>query len=283
MATSTRQARKDAERLRQDLCDTYDDWFRSLFSNSVVVDNLPLELPKRYLLKTLYEQGRIGYDKQTHLFLPCTGVGVDAYGLPTAYNLVGYNGLVLHRKADEVDILRINDTASGLMPFVDLQINKIVEFDITIRQNLDAIKTMTIAEVADRATLLSMANIAESRQIGATIAFVNKSANLGNNIATQPTGAQFLVDKLQQARAEVIDEVLQYLGTSVANTEKRERVQTAEVNASQGLAVDCISVMIDTFNHDAEIAGLDLRLRANTSLMKDRATAEQEVKNERDQ
>ena len=36
--------------------------------------------------------------------------------------------------------------------------------------------------------------------------------------------------------------------------------------------------MIDTFNHDAEIAGLDLRLKANTSLMKDRATAEQEVK-----
>ena len=52
---------------------------------------------------------------------------------------------------------------------------------------------------------------------------VNKSANLGNNIATQPTGAQFLVDKLQQARAEVIDEVLQYLGTSVANTEKQEQ------------------------------------------------------------
>lgn len=282
MATNTRQARKDAERLRQDLYNIYDNWFRSLFSNSVVVDNLPLELPKRYLLKTLYEQGRIGYDKQTNLFLPCTGVGVDAYGLSTAYNLVGYNGLVLHRQADEVDILRINDTASGLMPFVDLQINKIVEFDVTIRQNLDAVKTMTIAEVADRATLLSMANIAESRQIGATIAFVNKSANLGNNIATQPTGAQFLVDKLQQARVEVINEVLQYLGTSVANTEKRERVQTAEVNASQGLAVDCISVMIDTFNHDAEIAGLDLRLRANTSLMKDRATVEQEVNNERD-
>ena len=59
------------------------------------------------------------------------------------------------------------------------------------------------------------------------------------------------------------------IGINVANVDKKERVQDAEIRASQGFALDCISTLIETFNHDAEIGGLSIRLKGNTSLFKE--------------
>ena len=51
-----------------------------------------------------------------------------------------------------------------------------------------------------------------------------------------------------------------------------------EVMASQGLAKDMISTLIDTFNYDAEYGGIPIRLKANTSLMKENEILEKEEK-----
>ena len=284
MSTNSKQARKQAERRRQDIIDVYENDFRALFHNSVIVENLPNDLPKRYLLRTLLNKGGIAYDKQTGLYLPFVYSGIDAYGEPTAYNLIGMNGLTLWRKVDEVVILRANDVMFPTMNYIDVQIDKLVEFDMTILQDLDAVKTMTIMEVKDRDTLLTLGNVAETRQIGATLAVVNSSANLGETLNASSTGAQYLVDKLLQDREKVLNETYQHLGISTSNTDKAERVQSSEVTASQGKAIEHISTLIDTFNHDAEIGGLSIRLKANTSLIEDRELAikEQEQENEKE-
>ena len=284
MSTNSKQARKQAEKRRQDIIDVYENDFRALFHNSVIVENLPNDLPKRYLLRTLLNKGGIAYDKQTGLYLPFVYSGIDAYGEPTAYNLIGMNGLTLWRKVDEVVILRANDVMFPTMNYIDVQIDKLVEFDMTILQNLDAVKTMTIMEVKDRDTLLTLGNVAETRQIGATLAVVNSSANLGETLNASSTGAQYLVDKLLQDREKVLNETYQHLGISTSNTDKAERVQSIEVTASQGKAIEHISTLIDTFNHDAEIGGLSIRLKANTSLIEDRELAikKQEQENEKE-
>lgn len=281
MSTNSKQARKQAERRRQDIIDVYENDFRALFHNSVIVENLPNDLPKRYLLRTLLNKGGIAYDKQTGLYLPFVYSGIDAYGEPTAYNLIGMNGLTLWRKVDEVVILRANDVMFPTMNYIDVQIDKLVEFDMTILQNLDAVKTMTIMEVKDRDTLLTLGNVAETRQIGATLAVVNSSANLGETLNASSTGAQYLVDKLLQDREKVLNETYQHLGISTSNTDKAERVQSIEVTASQGKAIEHISTLIDTFNHDAEIGGLSIRLKANTSLIEDRELAIKEQEQEK--
>ena len=284
MSTNSKQARKQAEGRRQSIIEVYEHDFRALFHNSVIVENLPNDLPKRYLLRTLLNKGGIAYDKQTGLYLPFVYSGIDAYGEPTAYNLIGMNGLTLWRKVDEVVILRANDVMFPTMNYIDVQIDKLVEFDMTILQNLDAVKTMTIMEVKDRDTLLTLGNVAETRQIGATLAVVNSSANLGETLNASSTGAQYLVDKLLQDREKVLNETYQHLGISTSNTDKAERVQSIEVTASQGKAIEHISTLIDTFNHDAEIGGLSIRLKANTSLIEDRELAikEQEQENEKE-
>ena len=70
MATNTRQARRDAEHLRKQLFDVYYNEFASKFHNSVKIENLPADLPKRYLLRTLMTKGGIAPVSYTHLTLP---------------------------------------------------------------------------------------------------------------------------------------------------------------------------------------------------------------------
>ena len=108
MATNSREARRDAERKRKLYFDNYMADFCSLFHSAVEIENLPLDLPKRYLLKILLTKGGIAYDKQTKLFLPFVEKGIDVYGLPISYTLIGFNGLNFTRNPEEVVILRAN-------------------------------------------------------------------------------------------------------------------------------------------------------------------------------
>ena len=265
MAINTREAVKEAQKHRRGYFDTYLTRFCSFFHNAVRVEtNEFKDLPKRYLLKTLMTKGGIAFDKELRLFLPFVKSGIDIYGLPKAYNLIGMNGFTRQRKADEVVILRANDLQVPLITYLEQQADKLAEIDMSIKQNLDAIKIMSVIEVPDKATMLSFSNLENARELGASVLFVNKGVNVKGNVTSVQTGAQYFVDKLQEARTQILNETFQTLGIGTMNTYKKERVQSAEVEASNFYTIDSINTLIDTFNYDAEYGGLDIRLVPNT-------------------
>lgn len=259
---SSRQERKRAEKRRDEIACDYRNRLGLIFENSITFENLPTDLPKRYLTRVLREKGGIAYDKISGLYLPYVRMGIDVYGLPTGYTLGGYDGTVFTRRADEVIILRTNPHSVPVQQFLDIQIEKIVEFDMSIMQNLDAIKTMSVIDVPDIKTLNTLQNLDDSRRIGASVAFASSLATKSLNVFS--TNAQFFIDKLNEARREIWNDTLAYLGVSTANVDKRERVQSAEIVATEGYSYDCLNILIDTFNYDAEIGGLPIRVRANT-------------------
>lgn len=263
---SSRQERKRAEKRRNEIATDYRNRLGLIFENSITFENLPVELPKRYLTRVLREKGGIAYDKISGLCLPYGRMGIDVYGLPTGYTLVGYDGTVFTRRTDEVIILRTNPHSVPVQQFLDIQIEKLVEFDMSIMQNLDAIKTMSVIDVPDIKTLNTLQNLDDSRRIGASVAFASSLATKSLNVFS--TNAQFFIDKLNEARREIWNDTLAYLGVSTANVDKRERVQSAEVVATEGYSYDCLNILIDTFNYDAEIGGLPIRVRANTIMYK---------------
>lgn len=269
MANNTRQATRDALIKRKKYENDYRALFSMLFHNSIVVENLPKDLPKRYLLRVLKNRGAIAYDKQSKVFLPFTKEGVDLYGLPKYYSLIGYNGFIVRRTAEEVVILRANDLEYSVEEYIESQVKKLVDYDMAIEQNLEAIKTMSVMQVGDEKQLLSVANMQMAKRIGATIVYVNKKSMTGAEMNVQQTGAKYLIKDLREDRKGCMNETLSTIGINVANVDKKERVQDAEIRASQGFALDCISTLIETFNHDAEIGGLKIRLRGNTSLFKE--------------
>ena len=266
MATNTRQARKDAEKKREIYFNNYMAQFCVLFNESVEIENLPSDLPKRYLLRVLRNKGGIAFDKITKLFLPYVEKGIDVYGLPLEYTLIGYNGFVVSRKPEEVVILRANDLKFPIVNYFEQQINKLVDLDMAIEQNLDSIRTCSIAEVSDESQLLSLANEYQAKRIGATVIFKNKKALTGSDLKVSKTDAEYLVDKLLENRKKVLNETLSTIGINMPNIDKRERVQNEEIRASQGFALDSLNALINTFNHDAKIGGLEIRLKGKTSL-----------------
>lgn len=261
---STKQEIKKAERFLCTAENLYVQYFLNLAHNSINIKGLPDDVPKRYFLKVLFKNGKIGnYGGMKGVFLPVSGVGVDIYGLPTDYILTGFNGYVHTASAKEVGILRLNDLSIPLYPYIKFQARRLAEIDAAIEQNLNAVKTMTMYECKDQSTLLSLQNAAKARQTGAVCAFAVKGT-LQDNIVVHETGAEYLCDKFTELRKEIMNETLSRLGVMTSNTDKRERVQTAEVNATVGVTVDNIYIMIDTFNYDAKISGLNLRMELNS-------------------
>ena len=271
MANNTKKAIQEAKAKRHKYFNYYVSNFCLLFNNSVEVVNGE-DLPKRYLLKVLRNRGAIAYDKQQKIYLPFTEIGIDLYGLPTQYQLIAYNGVTLMRSPNEVVILRANDLQYPMIEYFNQQAGKIVDIDMSIEQNIEAIKTMSIISVRDTAELLSLANYEYARRLGASVVYKEKGVE--NTVKVENTNAQYLVDKLLEARKEVINETLASIGIAVANTDKRERVQGLEVMASQGYAQDKLNTLVDTFNYDAEIGGLKIRLKANTTLSKNISNTE---------
>lgn len=264
---STKQKIKDAENRRRSRKEIYMDYFLGLLHNSITIENLPSDVPKRYFLKTLFKYGKIAHYQggKKELYLPCYGAGRDVYGLPTQYVLFGYNGYITTEKADNIQILRINDQGNGISDYIEQQCELIADIDMSIYQNLYAVRTMSIYECADEKTLLSIQNIEKARSVGALCAF-KKSGTYANGDALKvhSTNAEYLITDLQLYRKEVINETLTRIGVMTNPIEKKERVQTAEVNSNIGQTIDSIYVMIDTFNHDAKVGGLPLRMVLNS-------------------
>lgn len=279
--SNSRQARKEAERKLNCNIDYYTNYFNQYYNNSIVVKNPPqipaddksdnyIELPKRYLLKTLREMGGIAYDKLTGMYLRYTKRELDVYGLPKEYCLYGYNGFIASRKPEDVVILRANDLEYPVQEYIDIQARKLSNLDNAIFQNLDACKTMSIVQCPNEKTLLSLVNLENSRRLGASVAFVSAMAGKPdlNPLQVASTGATYLADKMQELRTQILRETLSNLGFSVSNEDKRERVQSAELTTLNTHGLDAINVLIDTFNYDAEYGGLDIRLESNTELSK---------------
>lgn len=258
---STKQEIKYAERYLKRRASDYMQYFLNIAHNSITIENLPNSVPKRYFLRVLFKEGKIGY--YNGLYLPANGVGVDIYGLPTEYILIGYNGKTYQGTSEDIKILRINDLSYPLYPFLKLQSEMLAEIDGAIRQNLNAVKIMRLFECKDQSTLLSLQNAWKAIHVGALCAFTTKG-QLTDNVTEHETGAQYLCDKFTELKREIMNETLERLGVMTANTDKRERVQKAEVDASVGVTIDNIYVMIDTFNYDAKVAGLDLRMKINS-------------------
>lgn len=267
MIENSRKARREADKRNRLYYLRNFRRFLALAHNAVKFNEALGDTPKRYIMKVLLDNGAIAYDKQTKLYLRFVPIGYDVYGLPTAYTLYGYNGLTLTRTPQEVVILRINDIQEPVVPFLQMQAEKVTKFDNAIEQNLEAIRTMTVYECSDDSQALTMVNEAEQRRIGATVVFRRKSSFNGIESKVSSTGAQYLIDKLMEAKQKIINETLTELGIATANTDKRERVQGIEVNTSLSYAHDSIYLMTDTFNYDAEQGGLDIRLKPNTSLI----------------
>lgn len=253
----------------------YSEYLNLLLNAVKIVDKgsanaLPFVV-ETFVKRALFENGAAGYDKITKQWYYVYGEGLDEYGKPTQLVLVTANGKTLTRKAyydDNEDgayeILGLPVSNLTLGAIIQETTDFMVNCDIAMRQNLEACKTPYIVVCRDENLRLSFAAALQEKQLGQAALIV--SPELGEGLKAISVNTPYLVDKFAEARDAERDTLLNKLGILTANTNKRERVQSSEVNATLGQASDYIYLLIDTFNKQCETYGLPFEMQYNGSM-----------------
>ena len=223
-----------------------------------------------FLKRGLFENGSMGYDKITKKWYYVYGLGLNDDGDPTELCFVTANGKTFTRPAYydnkddgayKVDALPINMSMSQMIKATtDFMIN----CEMAMTQNLEACKTPYIVVCKNENLRLSFETALQQKQTGQAVVVV--SEELGDGLKAVDIGVTYLVDRFAEARDTERDTLLTKLGILTANTDKKERVQSAEVNASLGQASDYIYMLIDNFNKQCDSYGVPYKMIFNGSM-----------------
>lgn len=223
-----------------------------------------------FLKRGLFENGSMGYDKITKKWYYVYGLGLNNDGDPTELCFVTANGKTFTRPAYydnkddgayKVDALPINMSMSQMIKATtDFMIN----CEMAMTQNLEACKTPYIVVCKNENLRLSFETALQQKQTGQAVVVV--SEELGDGLKAVDIGVTYLVDRFAEARDTERDTLLTKLGILTANIDKKERVQSAEVNATLGQASDYIYMLIDNFNKQCDSYGLPYKMLFNGSM-----------------
>ena len=165
---------------------------------------------------------------------------------------------------DAFDAWRIflaNPSITALMPVLETYAALLADCRVAIKQNINATKTPSFWVVDDPDTQLSIEQMAQQTFDGKPAVIVKR--NVAETLSAMKNETPFIADKVHQEYREILNEVLSRLGILTANTSKRERVQSAEVNAGLGQSIDSIYTIIDFWNKQIESYGLPYTMEFN--------------------
>ena len=226
--------------------------FLNLALNRFTWENLPCGLTSRKMEEFLIRHGKVMFYNDSNygvMCLPCSGVGeINVYGEPTQLNVFGANGY--NKVVDDEDGIIIRNNALGTNDINDLETfaYRLNEIELTMDLNLNAQKTPYII-LCDEKERLTFKNILLQVRKFKYAIFGAKRLN-PQSIDVLNTKADYLIDKLQNQKRELMNELLTFLGINNHNVQKSERLLVDEVNANN----DFILVNLDHMYDERKLA-----------------------------
>ena len=235
----------------------YDEIFQEILNlalNRFRWENLPNGLTSEQLELLLISKGQLMFFEDENLgflILPAyKSNDINIYGLSNSYNIYAENGK--YNKTIELETYEENEKIiNGVLiknnHIASPQINNLQIFakridDIEMTQDVNLFQQCIPKLIlADEDTKLTAKSIIEKITKFKFVIFGKKS--LMNNIGSDvlDTSAPYVLDKLQEYKTEVKNELLTLLGINNNNNIKKERMITDEVNANN----DYINTNID--------------------------------------
>lgn len=188
----------------------------------------------RFLELCLFNNGRAVFVKDPKLgFLAVNGNPSDklnVYQLPEKVQAwsIGYTRQF---DFDEVVYIMNNELMKPTRATVELFAYRLYETERTIDVNLKAQKTPVLIE-GDKKTMLTLKNAYMQYDGNIPFIFGSKTFEIGSKLNALKTDAPYLIDKLELHKHEIWNECLTYLGIDNANTDKKERLITDEVESN---------------------------------------------------
>ena len=191
----------------------------------------------RFLEQSLFDNGRACFVKDDELGFMALKVNpsdkLNVYNLPTKVMAwsIGYEK---NYNFDDVVYIMNNELQLPTSQTINLIAYRLYETERTIDTNLIAQKTPVLIE-GDTKTILTLKNVYMQYSGNTPFIFGNKQFDISNKLNVLKTDAPYLIDKLTIHKHELWNEALTYLGIDNANTDKKERLITDEVESNNDL------------------------------------------------
>lgn len=222
------------------------DRFFNLAINRFEWEGLPSGLESRKIEEYLIMNGRVMFFKDTDGVLKCLPAHgtrcYDIYNEPIWYQLTGnnYNKTI---DRDEGVIIRNNAIGSNDHDDLLLFAQRINEVEQTMDVNLFGQLTPYVI-LCDEKERLTFKNIMLQVKKFKYAIFGSKKLAM-NNVDVLQTKSEYLIDKLQLQKTELMNELLTFLGINNNNVQKKERMLVDEVNANNDFILVNIDHMYD--------------------------------------
>lgn len=209
---------------------------------------LPDSCNARFLERQLFEVGRCVYfDKSDlgHIISKVTdNKQLNHYDEPTGYVA---DSVTFHQelKPEECVIIRNNILEIPTKDTIELMCYRLYELQTTIDTNIKAQKTPVLI-VGDDKSILTLKNTYMKYTGNEPVIYSDKNFNVNQNFTVLKTDAPFVADDLIKCKHEIMNECMSFLGLNNANTDKKERMITDEVNANNELIEMFLWVMLNT-------------------------------------
>ena len=191
----------------------------------------------RFLELSLYEDGKGVFVKDDELGYMALKVNpsdkLNIYNLPTKVMAwsIGYNK---NFNFDDVVYIMNNELQKPTREFMELFAYRLYETERTIDINLQAQKTPVLIE-GDTKTILTLKNVYMQYSGNTPFIFGNKQFDISNKLNVLKTDAPYIIDKLDIHKHQIFNDALTVLGIDNANTDKKERLITNEVESNEEL------------------------------------------------
>lgn len=227
----------------------------------------------RFLEMSLYENGRACFVKDKDLGYLALKVNpsdkLNVYNLPEkvlAWS-IGYNK---NYKFDDVVYIMNNLLELPTSTTINLFAYRLYETERTIDTNLIAQKTPVLIE-GDTKTILTLKNTYMTFAGNTPFIFGNKDYNINQKLNALKTDAPYLIDKLEIHKHEIWNEALTFLGIDNANTDKKERLITDEVESNNELINYYLNCFYKTRKQACDMInekyGLNIKIKLNKDVL----------------
>lgn len=252
--------------LRERLRSTWRGDFLNLLGNAVIIKGAPEDVPERWIKRLIFENGEFAYYNDMCLEISGNS-GYFVYDEPTRFELRAPNReTTFFVNRSDMAWIGANYLRKPITDFLDMQVNKIVELEISMLQNLFASRSPDILGVTDKNIILSIMQAMQQKYMGMPAIYLDNGGLNGENVKQIKLSAEFNVDKYIALTQQIVTETLAHYGILSATSDKKERVQVGELEATGDFAYDAIYSIIDYVNRDAEKQDCPIRLEFNGAL-----------------
>lgn len=217
---------------------TYTDYYlrlKMLATSMFKWSNLPNGMDEKWIEMFLFNKGSCVFyedDKRGLMVAECTHEDTNNYNEPSRVSPHGIDidetkSLVVN---EECILIKNNDLMLPTSYFVNLFAYRLAQITRTIDVNIHAQKTPYII-VSNNKNLLTMKNVYAKVENNEVAIVVDKNLDL-DNVKVLQTDAPIVFPQLQVQKQTLWNECLTFLGLNNANTDKRERLISDEVEAN---------------------------------------------------